>query len=137
MTDPSFNLSPLASVLSTITGNLKKHPVLSFVFGMAIILLLTGIFVLDDLRIILGGLLILSILGLTTWLFVETRKTKKTKTKSRSPKTQIELEEATLSKDRIIGRTREGPSNSDVKISIKRGKVSGTTIIGEETKSKK
>jgi membrane protein implicated in regulation of membrane protease activity len=63
------------SPLNTIAKRLN-HPALLLVFGMAIILLAAGTLALENLRLILGGLLILTILGMSAWLYQNINKRK-------------------------------------------------------------
>jgi hypothetical protein len=130
MSDPVSKVSSesQASTLAAIAGYLKKHPVLLFSFGMAIILLAAGTLAFENLRMILGGVLALTVLGLVAWIYQGAQKTSKDR-----PKTSLDIENTPVTKSEIIGN-RTDESGRDVSLKIKGGKVSGSKIIGNDNK---
>lgn len=70
---PSDTSSSLAGTLARIGELLSNHPILLFAFGMAIILLGAGALALENLRVILAGIIVLTVLGMAAWIFTQLR----------------------------------------------------------------
>jgi len=68
---------PFSEALTEVIKNLKGQPLLLFVLGAAIVLVGAGVWGLESLRAITLPLLILLIVGLIAWGFLETRKVQK------------------------------------------------------------
>jgi hypothetical protein len=74
LTDDTKGPLSFDNVMKEIVHNLKKHPILLLSLGMAILLLAAGTLALENLRLILAGLLLLTIFGVVAWIVVEGRK---------------------------------------------------------------
>lgn len=61
--------------LTQVIKNLKDQPTLIFALGIAIILVGAGVWGLENQRFIMAPLLVILIVGLTAYLFLEIRKT--------------------------------------------------------------
>lgn len=70
---PSDSSSSLAGVLARIGELLRDHPVLLFAFGMAVVLLGAGALALENLRLVLVGIIALTVLGMVAWIFTQLR----------------------------------------------------------------
>lgn len=70
---PSDSSSSLAGVLARIGELLRDHPVLLFAFGMAVVLLGAGALALENLRLVLIGVIALTVLGMVAWIFTQLR----------------------------------------------------------------
>jgi hypothetical protein len=108
--------------LNTIAKRLKAQPLI-FIFGVAIILLAAGTFALENLRLILGGLLILAVLGLAA-ISYQGRKV------HHREAADVNLHFTEAKESEIVGRI--GKSKGNVKVSLFGSKISGSRIVGSE-----
>ena len=97
---------PFGDALKLVIENLKDQPLLLFVLGAAILLLAVATMALEKMRMLLLPLLILFILGLMAWVFLEA-----------------------LNKIKRHGNAGQSVRSGDVKIG-KKAQVTGGSTIG-------
>jgi hypothetical protein len=91
---PSGSVS-FGEALVEVVKNLKDQPPLLFVLGIAILVFGAGTIAFENLRMIIGSLLILTVVGLSVWLFIEAQKRRH---ESESQRRQLEHERVAASK---------------------------------------
>ncbi len=132
MSEKPENPVSLASVIGKVVDGLKKQPVLLFTFGMAIVLLAAGALAFDNLRLILVGLLILALLGLLAWIFLQANKQIQSEKRTSPTSVDIGIHKSKVKPNTIIeGEAGIGASNgSKVNINIDESEIEGGVIRG-------
>jgi hypothetical protein len=123
---------PNDSTLVEVAKGLGKRPELLFVFGMAMVLLAVGTITLDNLRLILGSLLALTVVGFVMWMIVETRNYHQRKRNTlRTPVSTVQIDIAKIIHSKVRGGLSDGREVHG-KVSINQAKIKDSDIAGVE-----